>query len=131
MLVSAALSAAGAPAELIRRWLEGNFEVVASEALLDELRRVLAYPKIADRVPHEDAEALLALIRSEALVASDPAGGPPVEVKDPKDEYLLSLAVSEGAALVSGDRHLLDLAGELPIHSPAEFLDRLEHGSTS
>lgn len=129
VLVSAALSAKGSPAELIRRWLDGGFELVASEALLDELRRVLAYPKIAKRVPSEDAEAFLVLIRAEAMVAADPSAGPPVRIEDPHDEYLVSLAVAESAALVSGDKHLLDLAGELPIFLPAEFLRRLERSS--
>jgi uncharacterized protein len=122
VIVSAALSATGSPARVIRRWLDGDFEVVVSPALLDELRRVLTYPKIAERVPANDAEALLALLEAEAAVAPDPSGEPPVSVEDPGDEYLISLAVAEGAALVSGDRHLLDLAAELPIYGPADFL---------
>ena len=126
VLVSAALSAKGSPAELVRRWLDGRFELVASEALLEELRRVLAYPKIQARVPAEDAESLLDLIGAEASLGADPSQAPPVRPDDPDDVYLVALAVAEGAALVSGDRHLLDLAGELPSYSPAEFLQRLD-----
>jgi predicted nucleic acid-binding protein len=44
----------------------------------------------------------------------------------PGDDYLLALASSESAVLVSGDDHLLSLAGELPIHPPAGFLALLE-----
>jgi hypothetical protein len=36
--------------------------------------------------------------------------------------YLIALAAREHAALVSGDRHLLELAAELPIYTPAESL---------
>jgi predicted nucleic acid-binding protein len=32
------------------------------------------------------------------------------------------VAHSQSAALVSGDRHLLQLAGKIPVFSPAEFL---------
>jgi predicted nucleic acid-binding protein len=45
---------------------------------------------------------------------------------DPGDAYLVALAQAEGAALVSGDRHLLDLAGEQPIYSPRAFLEILD-----
>ena len=41
---------------------------------------------------------------------------------DPDDDYLLILAADQRAALVSGDRHLLALAGQLPVQTPAEFL---------
>ena len=34
----------------------------------------------------------------------------------------LGLDDHERAALVSGDRHLLELAGDLPIYAPADFL---------
>jgi uncharacterized protein len=130
VLVSAALSATGSPAQLIRHWLDGEFEVVASAALLDELRRVLAYPKIVERIPPEDADALLTLIGGEASTAVDPSGGSRVRVEDPDDEYLVSLAVAEGAAVVSRDKHLLDLADELPIYSPADFLRRVMQSSS-
>ena len=42
------------------------------------------------------------------------------------DDYLIALAAQERAALVSGDRHLLELAAELPIYAPADFLSVLD-----
>lgn len=53
LLVSAALSAKGAPAEIIRRRLAGEFELLVSPKLLEALERVLAYPKIAKRIATE------------------------------------------------------------------------------
>ena len=47
---------------------------------------------------------------------------------DPGDGYLLALAVSQNAVLVSGDSHLLALGTALPIHPPAAFLRIVEHG---
>jgi predicted nucleic acid-binding protein len=44
---------------------------------------------------------------------------------DPGDDYLLALAEAERAVLVSGDRHLHALAGQLPILAPRAFLDQL------
>jgi predicted nucleic acid-binding protein len=42
------------------------------------------------------------------------------------DDYLLSLAASQRAILVSGDAHVLALAAQLPIRTPAEFLALVE-----
>jgi len=125
VLVSGALSPRGNPAELIRRWLEGEFELVVSPGLLDELRRVLAYPKIAKRIAPEVADALLRLLENEARAADDPDRPAPIGSSDPDDDYLLTLAAAVGAALVSGDGHLTVLGDRFPVFSPADFLIRL------
>lgn len=39
---------------------------------------------------------------------------------------LIALAERERAALVSGDNHLLDLRGTIPVYSPREFLELVE-----
>jgi predicted nucleic acid-binding protein len=41
---------------------------------------------------------------------------------DPDDDYLIALAHDQSAIVVSGDRHLLDLADRAPILSPADLL---------
>jgi predicted nucleic acid-binding protein len=41
---------------------------------------------------------------------------------DPKADYLIALAYSQKALLVSGDSHLLDLTGGAPICAPADLL---------
>lgn len=122
VLVSAALSARGAPARLIKAWLSGEFELVVSPALLGELERVLAYPKIRSRIPQDDAAALLELLRDVGLLLDDPDGEPPVAVSDPDDRYLVVLAASARAILVTGDAALLRLAElQIPVCSPAAF----------
>ena len=126
MLISATLSRHGAPARILRAWLDGVFELIVSPLLLDELERALAYPKLRKRIPPEDAAGLIDWLRRSATVAEDPAGGPPVASPDPGDDYLIALAVKERAALVSGDRHLLSISGDLPIYAPADFLRHIE-----
>lgn len=42
--------------------------------------------------------------------------------RDPDDDYLFALAHARAAALVSGDDDLLELAGKIPVFTPAEFL---------
>ena len=130
MLISATLSRHGAPARILRAWLDGVFELIVSPLLLEELERALAYPKLRKRIPPEDAAGLIDWLRRSATVAEDPAGAPPVASPDPGDDYLIALAVKERAALVSGDRHLLSIGGDLPIYAPADFLRHIEPGSS-
>lgn len=124
IFIAALLSRSGAPAQIVSRWLAGEFELVASETLLAELERALAYPKLRSRVSAEEARAFVALLRQGARLAPD-TPEPVSRSTDPDDDYLLALAEVERAVLVSGDQHLLALADELPIQTARMFLDRL------
>jgi len=126
VLISALLSPRGAPARTLRSWLDGGFELVASPTLLAELERALAYPKLRRRIPHEDGQAFVEVIRRSAAVVDDAPEPGVISSRDPGDDYLLALAISERAALVSGDKDLLALQRDLPIYSPSEFLTIIE-----
>jgi putative PIN family toxin of toxin-antitoxin system len=126
VIISALLSPSGAPARVIRAWLEGRFELVVSPLLLGELKRALAYPKLRERIGVVEARRVLEWFATSALVAEDPRHPPPVRSPDPGDDYLIALAHAERAVLVSGDQHLLGLEGAIPIHSPARFLVLLQ-----
>lgn len=95
---------------------------IVSPLLLAELERALAYPKLRARIAERDAEAALRWLSRGATIADDPTGEPPLRSEDPGDDYLITLAARERAALVSGDRHLLSLAGQIPVLSPREFV---------
>jgi len=126
VIISAVLSPSGAPARVVRHWLDGAYELVVSPMLLDELSRALAYPKLRKRISAAEAEELLHLLQSDADVVQDPTGAPPVRSPDPDDDYLIALAASAQAVLVSGDTDLLGLDDDIPASSPADFLRRLE-----
>ena len=51
VLLSALISARGAPESIYRAWRAARFELVTSTAQLDELRRVSRYPKIKAILP--------------------------------------------------------------------------------
>jgi len=128
VVISALLSPLGAPARTIRAWIHGEFELVVSPLLLEELDRALAYPKLRKRIGRDDAVRVTAWLASMATVAADPDDPPIVRSPDPGDDYLIALAASERALLVSGDAHLLGLEGRIPVMSPARFLsEHLEH----
>jgi putative PIN family toxin of toxin-antitoxin system len=125
VLISAILSPRGSPARLLVAWRAAAFDLVISPALLAELARALAYPKLARLIPSADADAFVAWIARSAVLAADPDGAPPIRSADPNDDYLLALAIAERAVLVSGDGHLIVLGDRLPLRTPADFLASL------
>lgn len=124
VLIAALLSPTGSPAALLRRWLDGEFELLVSERLLAELRRALAYPKLRSRVTDIEAKTFVDLLERAATVTDDPPTGAR-RSRDVDDDYLLALAESSMAILVTGDRDLLDLKG-LPVRTARAFQTELE-----
>jgi len=123
VIISGLLSRDGSPARTLLAWRDGRFELVLSPLLLGELERALSYPKLRARITRQDAEAAIRWLSQSAAVADDPPEGPSLRSEDPGDDYLIALAAAERAALVSGDKHLLALAGRIPVYSPREFAD--------
>lgn len=127
VLIAGLLSATGSPARLLGKWLEGEFELVLSDRLVDELERTLARPKLRLLLDEEEISAFLELLRSGlAEWVEDPETAPDVQSRDPKDDYLIAAAGSAHATLVTGDADLLELAGSIPVTSPRTFLESLE-----
>jgi uncharacterized protein len=128
VIISGLLSPAGNAARLLEAWGQGAFEMVVSKTLLQELERALAYPKLRRHIAEEESQRVLRWLAESATTVADPVAPPPVRSADPGDDYLIALAASRHAILVSGDRHLLDLADQIPVLEPALFLERLsEH----
>ncbi len=123
VLIAALLSPRGSPAELLRRWLNGEYELVVATTLLAELARALAYPKVRRRGTEADAVAFVDLLRRSASLMNDPRDRPRVS-RDPGDDYLVALARSAAAILVTGDEDLLALESTAVL-SPRVFLARL------
>ena len=76
----------------------------------------------------DEAREVLQWLSQSGASAIDPNAPPPVRSPDPGDDYLIALAASERAILVSGDKQLLDLGGEIPVVSPLRFRERLSDG---
>jgi putative PIN family toxin of toxin-antitoxin system len=127
VLIAAFISGRGAPADLLRSWLAGHFELIVSVDLLAELSRVLARDKFRTYATRQEAEAYVALFHKVATLVQDP---PPVPglTSDPGDDYLVSLARAVGAdVLVSGDKHLLDMRDPDPeVVTPRAFVGRFD-----
>lgn len=129
VLVSSLLFS-GVSSRLVGLWQGGAFEPVASGAMVREYTRVLAYPKF--KLSKEEA---LGLLKEEVLPFLVPVTVHrvlPVIKEDPADDQFLACALAGKAdAIVSGDKHLLNLGHyrEIPILTVRQFLERLSPGT--
>lgn len=127
VFVSGLITPHGLPARLVRMWGDAAFDVVVSPMLLEELEDVLARPHISKRVGRADAATFLLRLENAATLVDDPPAATGATA-DPDDDYLVALARAAGAhALVSGDRHFLDLADTSPpVLTPRALVELLE-----
>lgn len=116
----------GTPSKIIDHALDGRFMLVTSPALLEELERVLQYPKIQG--VFGDPFAVVLLVRAISTIVE------PSEhlhlLDDESDNRLLEAAL-EGHAdyVVTGDK-LVNASYQdgFRVVTPKEFLDVLERG---
>jgi putative PIN family toxin of toxin-antitoxin system len=111
-LVAGLLSSQGPCAEILDRWRDGQFDVAVSPRLLEELSRVLDYPRIRKRYAFtpEAARSAVAELREEGLAFGTPDVPPRSVPGDPDDDHIVALAeVSASALLVTRDAHFREV----------------------
>jgi putative PIN family toxin of toxin-antitoxin system len=128
VFIRAALRPASPSARVVDAYLDGKFQLVLSDAVLEELLSVLLLPGIRQHHGWSDDEILLFVTKLPAGAALYPgkAPVPPSIPRDLADVKFLSLAHESAADyLVTKDgRHLLRLKkfGKTKIITPREFL---------
>jgi len=127
VVLSALVFGGSLPGAVRAAWQRGALRPLASAATVQELVRVLAYPKF--RLSASEQEELLADYLPYVQTVRIPQPPPAVpSCRDPLDEPFMQLALAGKArVLVSGDRDLLDMAaafmrvGACPILSLEAF----------
>jgi putative PIN family toxin of toxin-antitoxin system len=123
VIISRFLSPFGNPALIVALWEKGVFDLIVSEAMLDEYARVLAYPTVQarHRMSQDEIGQVISDLRGFAIVA-EPSETIDIVADDPSDNRFIEAAVAGRCDyLVSGDPHLLSV-GEysgVTILSPA------------
>ena len=110
VLISAALSAQGAPAQLLHTVLSEH-QLVFSQVTFEELRTRIYRPKFDRYISLENRQRLLHDLSACAhWVDGLPLGtSPPAFCRDPDDDFFIATALeAQAPLLVSGDRDLLD-----------------------
>lgn len=130
--VSNLISEKGNPAKIVRWWLEGEFDVLVSQPIIDEILRVTDYERIKKKYAkvRENRLEYAALIAEQALWI-EPQEQLDVIAADESDNRYVECAVAGGAQyIVTGDEHLLGL-GEyagIRVLTPAAFVALKEAG---
>jgi putative PIN family toxin of toxin-antitoxin system len=131
--VSSLLTQHGNAKSIIDLWEEEAFELIVSEPILDEVKRVLQYPHLA-KIHGKNAreiEHYIVLLRRNASMVS-PQQRIDVSV-DKSDNRYIECAIEGGADfLVTGDKkHLLPIKEYqgVQIITPATFLAVVQTGS--
>lgn len=116
----------GPPARILRACRAGQFSLITSPQLLEELTRVLTYPKLRVVAQHPDLPEILKWLHAPEQVVI-PRRTVHIITADPPDNRVLEVAV-EGKAdsIISGDEHLVGLKifEGIPILTPAAFCQK-------
>ena len=131
VFVSAILNAQGSPGRVLDAWRAERFQLLISHAIVQEIARVLHYPKIARRHqwPEEKIQYFLTLLTDIAIMTPGELSLSVIE-HDPDDNHYLACAMEGHAGyIVSGDRDLLTLEIYQGIQfvTPRDFLDVLHN----
>lgn len=131
IFVSSLLVKEGLPAQVLDAWRERKFLLATSPTLVSEIQSTLNYPRIRRKynITNKDVSQLITLLAEDALVVPGDIGTASGSVPDdPADEAVLACALdAEADLVVSGDRHLLDLAEYrgIRILTVREFMEKL------
>lgn len=130
VFVSALINPRGKPAQILNYVFENKIRLFTSPSIIEELERVLSYPKLVKRHGLEKQE-LKEFVSDLLSIMSLVEGKKALELiaEDPADNNYLSCALDAKADfIVSGDIHLLNLREYegIQIITPAQFLKMLE-----
>jgi predicted nucleic acid-binding protein len=101
-------------APLDRALRAGSLQWLATQAMRDELARVLDYPQVANRrlLNKQSAAAVLAQVDLLATLV-DAAPKAPYTCKDPDDQIFIDLACQRQCVLLSKDKAVLAMRSRL------------------
>lgn len=129
-LVSSQINRRGASAKIYDLWKDGGVEILTSPFQLEELKRVLGYPRIRRKYSLSKTKiSQVVEIFGERMTAAYPLTVLDIVKEDPADNQILAIA-QEGKAdyIISGDQHLLRLRKfkGIPIISARGFLKKVK-----
>ena len=135
LFISGLFSSYGSIARLQQLWLSGAFELVVSEAILEEIGETLqkVYIQKQLRLKPEERVGILGLIREKAFIVTKDQYKTDRIVEDPDDNKFLGCALEAKAKyIVSGDSHLLSLKHfhGIQIVDPKIFVQEMERQRT-
>ncbi len=103
-------NARGLAARVIAVGVAGQYQIIISEEILNEVRRLPAKPHIATNRGFDLAAANRLIASLRPTVVRGPLKTPSARVRDSEDEHVLAFALTVGADIIlSQDNDLLSL----------------------
>ncbi len=115
----------GKPKEIFRKITDGKVRLITSNAQLDEIKRVVQYPRLHLT---EDQQKNISASISELADIVHTTGEVDLIADDPSDNMILETALKGNAKfIISGDEHLLKVKAfkGIKIVTATEYLSRL------
>lgn len=130
--ISSLISTLGNPKMITNKWENGDFEVLITEEIIDEVARVIRYPHVTKRHKkgEEKIKAYLQLLSTQAKLVEVNEKLEVIKEDKTDNRYLECAVAGKADYIVSGDNHLLRI-GEfmgIIILSPAAFVALLDAG---
>lgn len=130
VIISGMAYPSSVPGRVMQAWRSGELDVVLSEYILDEVRRVLPRLKHRHGMTGAEIDDLVDILGFLAELVT-PIELPDGAVRDKDDTPVLGTLLAgiqswEVDYLITGDKDLLALADRYPVMTPSEFWVR--HG---
>lgn len=114
----------GPPSTILRAWRQRKLRLALTPPMLEEYSQVAV--RLGQRFPDVDITPIIELIAVESDMYA-PASLEHQICADPDDDMFVAAAVAaEAEAIVSGDKHLLDVSGYqgILVLTPRGFVER-------
>jgi hypothetical protein len=129
LFVSALLKTGSNPDRIIQLVRDEKVLLLISDSIIEEISRVLAYPKIRKRLTASDHELdnFVQLLSTVAIITPGTLNLPPLDADPDDTKYLICAVEGHADFIVSGDHHLTDLVmyRGIRIVTPTDFLQTI------
>ena len=129
VLASGTLNSSSAPGQILNAWKKGQFELVLSAHIIDELERTLKKPYFQKRISKLEVSDYIDLLKNESVIVYVSTNKR--IATHPEDDFVINTALTGGADyLVTGDLRLLKKVGSrylgINFVTPNDFLKVLQ-----
>jgi putative PIN family toxin of toxin-antitoxin system len=129
VIISGTIMDHGVSFQILKSWENGEFILIISEPILQEIDRVFHYSHIKDKrgLSEEHIKDVLYALKTYSLNTSTETKIEAISDDPDDDKFIVAAVEGEADYIVSGDRHLrgIEHYHGIRVISPAEFMKML------
>lgn len=128
ILASGALAPSSLPGQIVEKWRDGQFELIVSEHIINELEKTFKTPYFRKFIHPQNIDDFLDLLRTETTLIPITAKVAGVATHKEDDLILATAESGKASYVVTGDHGLQDVKQfkGIQILSPRNFADILQ-----